>query len=69
MKQNELKELGKRCKRFREDLGIKQLEVAIDMGVSRALISKFENGNTDSGVILSWYIKRGLKLHEANTER
>lgn len=45
MKQEHLKELGKRIKTLREELGMKQKEFAAELGVSGSLLSQIETGH------------------------
>lgn len=54
------KEIGKICKRFREDKGMTQLEFSKATGISKDNISKFENGLNRNYYILLSYIELGL---------
>ena len=44
MKQEHLKELGKRIKTVREELRMKQKEFAAELGISASLVSQMESG-------------------------
>lgn len=44
MKQEHLKELGKRIKTLRQELRLKQKEFAAELGISGSLISQIESG-------------------------
>ena len=52
--------LAEMCKATRENLGIKQTQVAIETGYSEQNISSFENGRTNNMIIFLWYIQHGL---------
>lgn len=56
---NKLKEIGNRCKQFRENLGISQLQVANSLGLSQGMISLFESGYLNNAIILNWYVSYG----------
>lgn len=55
-----LQELGRRCKTFRNELGLLQSDVARETGYSVENISSFETGRNDNARILLWYVKHGL---------
>lgn len=55
-----LREIGRRCKRYRTDIGLYQSDVAKDTGYSIENISSFENGRNDNARILLWYIAHGM---------
>ena len=57
-----IKEIGKRCAEYRKENNITQYTIAKELGVSVETISAFEHGRTNNAVVLSWYIKNGLKL-------
>ena len=62
-KQEFLKDIGKRCKKFRiEKLQVKQEYVAKQLNMSQQSISNFENGKNDNMHILAWYIEWGFVL-------
>lgn len=44
MKYYDQKELGRRIKAVRQDEGIKQIDLAIEMNISRDMLSRIENG-------------------------
>lgn len=54
------KEIGQRCKKFRERLGYYQSDVANQTGYSKENISAFENGRNDNVRIFLWYVEMGL---------
>lgn len=56
-----LREMGKRCKKFRVDRGYYQTDVAAGTGYSVENISSFETGRNDNARILLWYLERGMK--------
>lgn len=55
-----LREMGRRCKQYRIDLGLHQTDVAADTGYSVENISSFENGRNDNARILLWYLSCGM---------
>lgn len=56
-----LKEVGRRCKKFRIEQGYCQFNVAAETGYSVENISAFETGRNDNARILLWYFSRGMK--------
>lgn len=56
-----LREVGKRCKRFRLKNGYLQIHVAADTGYSVENVSAFETGRNDNYRILLWYLSHGMK--------
>lgn len=58
----DIKELGEKCAEYRKQNKILQSEIADELGVSTETISAFEHGRTNNAVVLSWYIRHGLKL-------
>lgn len=56
----DLSKLGIECKKFRQEMGYTQTDVAKDLDLSRELISGFECGRSKNLYILSWYIDRGF---------
>ena len=59
---DEINEIGGKCAEFRKYKKIPQSVIAKELGVSVETISAFEHGRTNNAVVLSWYIKNGLKL-------
>lgn len=59
-----IKILGDNCKRWRKEHGYYQLDVAHDTGYSLENVSAFENGRNDNCRFLSWYLIKGMTLHE-----
>ena len=57
-----LKELGRRCKKYRIERGYYQIDVAKGTGYSIENISSFERGRNDNARILLWYFDKGMKL-------
>lgn len=57
-----IKEIGAICATWRKENNIPQQIIARDLGLSVESISAFEHGRTNNALILSWYIKNGLKL-------
>lgn len=55
-----LKQIGPKCKQYRESIGYKQTDVALDLGYSVNNISSFENGRNDNAQILLWYFAHGM---------
>lgn len=55
-----LKEIGQRCKEYREKLGYYQSHVARDTGYSSENVSAFETGRNDNVRIFMWYVEMGL---------
>ena len=62
IKHYSVKELGEKCAEYRKQNKILQSEIAEELGVSTETISAFEHGRTNNAVVLSWYIRHGLKL-------
>lgn len=54
--------VGAICKKFREELGCFQSDVAIETGYSKENVSSFETGRNDNYRILLWYLSHGLNL-------
>lgn len=52
--------IGGICKAFRLSLGVKQIDVAYELGYSLENISSFENGRNDNYRIFMWYLSKGL---------
>lgn len=59
-----LKQIGPKCKQYRERIGYIQIDVARDLGYSVNNISSFENGRNDNAQILLWYIAHGMKYED-----
>lgn len=57
-----LKEIGKRCKEHREQLGKCQFDVAFETGYSKENVSAFECGRNNNAIIFKWYIEHGLQI-------
>lgn len=55
-----LRELGRKCKKFRIEHGYFQVDVATDTGYSVENISSFETGRNDNARILLWYFVHGM---------
>lgn len=60
--EHDMKKIGERCKRFRQLLQYRQIDVAHDTGYSLENISGFENGRNDNGLIMLWYIAHGMSV-------
>ena len=60
--EHDMKKIGERCKRFRQLLQYRQIDVARDTGYSLENISGFENGRNDNGLIMLWYIAHGMSV-------
>ena len=56
-----LREMGRRCKKYRVHRGYYQTDVAADTGYSVENISSFETGRNDNARILLWYFEHGMK--------
>ena len=52
-----LKEIGLHFKKRRLDLGLKAVEVAEKMGISRQLLSNFERGKSNNLILAITYIE------------
>ena len=52
--------IGEMCKEHREDIGIKQSQVAETVGYSEQNISSFETGRTNNLLIFLYYINNGV---------
>ena len=55
-----MKIVGAACRACRIRLNMTQKAVAEKIGVSKELISAFENGRTNNAVILLWYLEHGV---------
>lgn len=55
-----LRDIGRKCKRFRMGLGLLQIDVAAATGYSIENISSFETGRNDNMRILLWYFEHGM---------
>lgn len=55
-----LARLGEYCAMTRLKQGIRQCEVAKEIGCSTQNLSRFENGGNNNALLLYWYIKHGL---------
>lgn len=63
MTNDEMKRIGSRCRDYRLNvLGLKQSDVADEIGYSKESVSAFENGRNNNAVILMYYINHGLDL-------
>lgn len=51
----EVKDLGFRLRKLREEKGVSQLTLAIDLGISQSKVSKIENGTEK--ITVSYLIK------------
>lgn len=54
--------VGAICKKFRENMGCLQSDVAIETCYSKENVSSFETGRNDNYRILLWYLSHGLNL-------
>ena len=52
-----LKEIGSHFKTRRLELGLKGVEIAEKMGISRQLLSNFENGKSNNLILAITYIE------------
>ena len=59
-KKHTLKTIGRAAGYWRREIGIKQLDIAIELGTSLTNISAFERGANDSATILLWYVLHGF---------
>lgn len=57
-------EVARRCKKWRQEKGIRQGEIASDLGIAQAAVSAFEAGVNFSGRILLWYVMHGIDLSD-----
>ncbi len=62
----DLRTLGRICQKYRERLGYFQHDVAEEISCSKENVSAFECGRNNNALILYWYIKNGLTIHEFN---
>lgn len=60
--EHDMKKIGERCKRFRQLLQYRQIDVARETGYGVENISGFENGRNDNGLIMLWYIAHGMPV-------
>lgn len=61
-KQDVLKQVGKICKSFRQEIGETQVSVAKSTNYSVEVISHFENGRTNNMYVFLWYMTNGMDL-------
>ena len=59
-KRHTLKVIGRAAGYWRREIGVKQLEIATELGTSLTNISAFERGANDSAIILLWYLLNGF---------
>ena len=59
-KRHTLKVIGRAAGYWRRKNGVKQIEVAFEVGTSLTNISAFERGMNDSATILLWYVLHGF---------
>lgn len=52
--------IGQQCRTLRKKLGLKQSDVAVEIGCSKENISAFECGRNNNALILAWYIAHGF---------
>ena len=52
-----LKEIGSHFKKRRLELGLKGVEIAEKMGISRQLLSNFENGKSNNLILAITYVE------------
>ena len=52
--------IGQQCKTIREKLGLRQSDVAAEIGCSKENISAFECGRNNNAIIFAWYIAHGF---------
>lgn len=58
-KKDRLKQIGKECRDIRINYGYTQEQVAKELGENVNNISCFERGESNSAIILLWYIGHG----------
>lgn len=64
-----LADIGAQCRKFRESLGFSQGQVGYQLGyVDGSSVCRFEQGQTDSLYIMSWYLKRGFEYNGTTAE-
>ena len=56
-KKETLKEIGLQYKMRRVELGFKAVEIAEKMGISRQLLSNFENGKSNNLILAITYVE------------
>lgn len=61
-------EVASRCKKWRQENGISQGDIASDLGLAQSAVSAFESGVNFSGRILLWYVSHGLNLSDLSKE-
>ena len=64
MRKYDLGILGAACRKYRQEKGISQREIAMDLGMYDSTISRFEQGASDSAYILLWYLRAGFTLRD-----
>lgn len=62
-RKNELKAIGEYCRLWRIAHFHSVNEVAFETGYSPSSISNFERGSNNNALILSWYLRHGMKLY------
>lgn len=68
-RKNALMLMGEMCKRYRENVGITQAQVAEETGYSEQNISSFETGRTNNMLIFLYYVNRGVLDLNLNRHR
>ena len=59
-----MRDIGRRCKKWREDHGYFQRHVADSTGYSVENVGSFENGRNDNCRLLIWYISHGMTIND-----
>ena len=65
-KKHTLKTIGRAAGDWRREKGIKQIEIAIELGTTLTNISAFERGFNDSAIIFLWYVLHGFDPLESD---
>lgn len=66
-RKNALLLIGEMCKEHRENMGMKQSQVAERVGYSEQNISSFETGRTNNLLIFLYYVSTGVLGYSTNS--
>lgn len=59
---NRLENIGLNIKKYRKQMKLSQVELAVEVGIDRAYLSEIENGRTNPSVNVLYAIADALKI-------
>lgn len=63
---NRLENIGLNIKKYRKQMKLSQVELAVEVGIDRAYLSEIENGRTNPSVNVLYAIADALKIEIEN---